>query len=76
MTPDNFDAIVTRLLTRTPFRPFTVELVSGSRFEIDGPGAAAVRDGAGVFIAPGNIPVWFDHESVSHIIEETAQASP
>jgi hypothetical protein len=27
-----------------------------------------VRDGVAVFIAPGGIPIWFDHESVNQII--------
>ena len=27
-----------------------------------------VRDGVAVFLAPGGIPVWFDHESVNQVI--------
>ena len=76
MTAENFDAILTGLQTRLPFRPFKVELVGGSRFEIDGPRAIVIRDGVAVFVAPGGIPIWFDHESVTQIIGETAGAAP
>jgi len=34
------------------------------------------RDGVAVFVAPGGVPIWFDHESVTQIIGETAGASP
>ena len=76
MTSENFETIIDALLTRSPFRPFTVELVGGSRFEIDGPRAVVARDGVAVFVAPGGVPIWFDHESVTQIIGETAGASP
>jgi hypothetical protein len=76
MTSENFDNIITALQTRSPFQPFTVELVGGSRFEVDGPRALVARDGVAVFIAPGGVPIWFDHERVTQIIGETAGASP
>lgn len=69
MTADNFVNIFSGLQRRTPFRVFTVELHGGKRFEIDHPNAMIVREGVGVFVAPGGIPVWFDHESVNQIIE-------
>jgi hypothetical protein len=76
MTLENFETIIGTLVTRTPFRPFTVELVGGSRFEVDGPRARVARDGVAVFVAPGGVPIWFEHESVTQIIGETAEASP
>jgi hypothetical protein len=65
MTADNFDKALEGLKQRTPFYPFTVELVSGRRFEVDHPNALVVRDGVAVFISPGGVPVLFDYESVS-----------
>ena len=68
MTADNFDQVLEGLRQLQPFRVFTVELHNGRRFEIDHAGALVVRDGVAVFLAPGGIPIWFDHESVSQII--------
>ena len=74
MTAENFDHVLQALRQRKPFQVFTVELAGGHRFEVDHPGAIVIRDGVAVFIAPGGIPVWFDHESVSQI--EGARANP
>lgn len=70
MTTENFDKALAGLKDRTPFHPFTVELIGGERFEIDHPGALVVRDGVAVFISPGGVPVLFDHESVVQFIAE------
>jgi hypothetical protein len=64
MTAEHFDKALEGLKQRTPFHPFTVELIGGHRFEIDHPGALVVRDGVAVFISPGGVPILFDHESV------------
>jgi hypothetical protein len=68
MTADNFDQVLDGLRRLQRFREFTVELQNGRRFEIEHPGALVVRDGVAVFIAPGGIPIWFDHENFSQII--------
>jgi hypothetical protein len=68
MTAENFDRVLEGLKQRTPFQVFTVELHGGHRFEVDHPGALVVRDGVAVFIAPGGVPVWFDHESVNQLV--------
>ena len=75
MTPENFQNALEALRQRQPFRPFTVELVSGVRFEVDSPGALASRDGVALFVAPGGVPVLFDHESVSQLIGERNTAA-
>jgi hypothetical protein len=62
MTADNFNQTLTAFQQRSPFRPFTVVLARGTRFEIDHPGALVFRDGVAVFVGPGGIPVIFDHE--------------
>jgi hypothetical protein len=68
MTAENFDNILEAMMSEMPFRVFTVELNGGRRFEVDHPRAMVVRDGVAVFLAPGGIPIWFDHESVNQII--------
>ena len=68
MTAENFDQILQGLRDRKPFQVFTVELNGGRRFEVDHPRALVNREGVAVFVAPGGIPIWFDHESVNQII--------
>ena len=68
MTAENFDRVLDELTQRMPFRVFTVELHGGRRFEVDHPRAIVVRDGVAVFIAPGGVPIWFDHESVVQVL--------
>jgi hypothetical protein len=68
MTADSFEQVLEGLRQNQPFRVFTVELHGGRRLEIDHPGALVVRDGVAVFIAPGGIPIWFDHEGVTQIV--------
>jgi len=70
MTAENFQSALDALHQRRPFRPFTVELVSGDRFEVDYPNALSTRDGVAVFLSPGGAPVIFDHESVSQFFGE------
>ena len=53
---------------RPPFKPFTVALVNGDRYEVDRPEVLALGDGAAVLLAPGNVPVFFDHEGASQVI--------
>ena len=74
MTADRFERLFDALNRRAPFQPFTVELVGGSRFEVDHPQAMVVRDGVAVYLQPGGIPVWFDHESVVHVAGDIADA--
>ena len=75
MTVENFQTLVVALTERRPFHPFTIELTDGQRFEIDHPLVLAYRDGLATFLAPGRIPYWFDHESVSTILEDTANTA-
>jgi hypothetical protein len=68
MQAENFDTTLNAFKSRTPFRPFTVALVNGDRFEVGHPGALVVRDGVAVYIEAGGVPVLFDHEGVSQFI--------
>ena len=65
MTIDHFDRKLRAFQRRTPFRPFTVALVSGHRFQVDHPDALVLRDGVAVYVAPGGYPTLFDHVDVS-----------
>jgi len=75
MTNDNFERTLRAFQRRTPFKVFTVELVSGNRFQVDHPEALVLRDGIAVYVARGGVPVLFDHESVSQVLGEAAQPS-
>lgn len=65
MLPQNFERSLRAFVRRTPFRPFTVELVSGARIQVDHPEALVFRGGVAVFINPEGVPTIVDHESVS-----------
>jgi len=75
MTSENFDRVLMALRGRTPFQVFTVELHGGQRFEVDHPGALVVRDGVAVFLAPGGVPIWFDHDSVNQVLGASADTA-
>jgi len=68
MEQDNFDRTLRAFKKRSPFRPFTVALVNGDRFEVDDPDALVIRDGVGVYVAPGSVPILFDREGVRQVI--------
>jgi hypothetical protein len=76
MTAENFEQVLEGLRAHQPFRVFTVELQGGRQFEVDHPGALVVRDGVAVFLAPGGIPIWFDHESVTQIVGARRSEGP
>ncbi len=76
MTPKHFERTLRAFQRRAPFRPYTVELVSGDRFQVDHPEALVLRDGVAVFIAAGGVPTLFDHEGVCQIVgKDTQRAS-
>ena len=75
MTTDNFRKVLLAMMRRKPFTPFTIELNTGDRIEIDHPEATVIREGVAVFIGPGFVPVYFDHDSVTQIIDSPAHAA-
>ena len=75
MTAENFQKVLLAMIRRRPFKPFTVELNTGSRVEIDHPEATVIREGVAIFIGPGFVPVYFDHDSVTQIIDSPAHAA-
>ncbi|HXD85196.1 MAG TPA: hypothetical protein VN641_01800 [Urbifossiella sp.] len=70
MDRETFTATIAAFQGRKPFKPFTVALVDGDRYEVDRPNVLALGDGAAVLLAPGNVPVFFDHEGVRQVIGE------
>lgn len=76
MTAEHFDHTLAAFQQRSPFRPFTVVLGSRTRFEIDHPGALIFRDGVGVFLGTGGVPVIFDHEGVEQFVADLAGQPP
>jgi hypothetical protein len=75
MGAENFETTLNAFKSRVPFRPFTVALVNGDRFEVDFPNALLVRDGVAVYLAAGGVPVIFDHEGVNQIIGDLMDQS-
>jgi hypothetical protein len=78
MSPDTFLQTLEALMSRHPFTPITIELHGGKRFEIDHPRATVWREGQGkaIFLSPGGVPIYFDNESVSQIIDAPAHVAP
>ena len=68
MEAENFEHALETFKGKRPFRPFTVALVNGDRFEVDHPDALAFRDGVALYFGAGGVPVLFDHEGVSQIV--------
>jgi hypothetical protein len=68
MELEAFSRSLRAFVRRMPFQPFTVELTSGSRFQVLHPEALAFNGGLGVYISPDGTPSLFDHESVSQLI--------
>ena len=67
MNAATFDSTIIAFRDRKPFRPFTVVLLDGERFEVDRHNAIVVRDGVAIYVRPGGIPVIFDYEGVTQI---------
>jgi hypothetical protein len=62
-----FDRSLRAFARRSPFKPFVVELGSGSRLQIDHPEALVFRSSVAVHFAPDGTPTLFDHQSVSQV---------
>lgn len=68
MDRNTFNSTIRALGNRTPYRPFSVVMVNGNRFEVDFPDALGIREGLALFAGPGNAPIIFDNEGVSEIV--------
>jgi hypothetical protein len=67
MKESNFQSALRAFVRRKPFKPFTVELVSGSRFVVDHPEAVALRGPVAVFIDSAGKYTLFDNTGVSQL---------
>ena len=77
MTAEHFEAAIDPLMAVRPFKPFTIELTTGQRIEIDHPGVLLWEDAAAIFRVPGGRTlVMFDHDGVNQIITGPAHAAP
>jgi len=76
VSPDSFESVATVLLDRLPFRTFTIKLKCGDLLEIDHALALHLVEGVAVFSSPGSIPIMFDFDSVSQVIDAPASDVP
>jgi len=75
MVAENFTRTLRAFTKLTPFKSFTVELVSGDRIQVDHPEALVFRGGVAVFISADGTPTIFDHEGVAQVTGETERAA-
>jgi hypothetical protein len=76
MDRERFEATLSRLFEAGPFRPFTISMLNGEKFEVDFPNALAFRGGIATYISSRGVPIFFDHEGVSHIARDLARVEP
>jgi hypothetical protein len=74
MSLESFEEVLDALVAVRPFQFFTIELKNGKRLEIDNYKAFSYRNGTAHFFSPGGMPIWFDHDSVSHIFPAPANS--
>jgi hypothetical protein len=75
MVPKAFERSLRALAHRRPFRPFTVELVSGDRIAVDHPEALVFRGRVAVYVSSKGVPSIFDHEGVSQLIGDSERTA-
>jgi hypothetical protein len=64
---DAFEKSLRAFARRVAFEPFVVELLSGSRIQVNHPEAVAFNGGVAVYVAADGTPSLFDHESVARL---------
>jgi hypothetical protein len=68
MDVENFERTLRLFQRRAPFQAFTVELVSGEKFQVDHPEALVHRAGVAIYVSPTGVPTLFDHDGVCRVI--------
>jgi hypothetical protein len=68
MHQSTFDRSLRTLVRRKPFKPFMVELTSGSHFMVEHPEALAFYNGLGVYLATDGELMLFDHHTVARLV--------
>ena len=74
MTQDSFDRLLRGFLGRQPFRPFTVEMVSGSRIEVNHPEALTQEGNIFVCSSSRGLKSYFECHGVARFIDTTGVA--
>ena len=69
MRPDTFEFALYLCRLHRPFRPYTVELMTGDRFAVRHPEALRFRRKFAIFVEPDGLRRFFDAESVCQVIE-------
>jgi hypothetical protein len=75
MKEEPFERSLRAFSQRRPFKPFLVELASGSRFTVDHPAALAQRGPAAVYINRDGEYTLFDNTMVTQMAEATGNGS-
>ena len=73
MVAESFAQTLRAFARRRPFKPFTVELVSGDRIEVEHPEALVFRGSVAVYFSPQNEIAIFDHEGVAQLSDKAEQ---
>jgi hypothetical protein len=71
----NFEKSLNAFVQRRPFKPFRVELVSGTRLTVDHPEALAHRGAVAVFVDARGDYTLFESTGVAQITEATGNGS-
>ncbi len=75
MTEETFDRSLKAFTQRRPFKPFIVELSSGTRVTVDHPEALAKRGQAAVYISRDGEYTLFDNTMVTQVADVAANGS-
>jgi hypothetical protein len=75
MTEDNFERGLRAFRQRTPFKPFLVELASGTQLIVEHPEALAHRGRVAVFINPDGEFTLLDNTMVTHLADIASNGS-
>jgi hypothetical protein len=71
MTKDSFDRLVRGFSNRTPWRPFTIELLSGTRIEVNHPEALTERGDVFQCRSTSGLNCYFEYTAVVRFIDAT-----
>lgn len=76
MERESFERSLNAFARRIPFKPFRVELSSGSSIRIDHPEALIIRSGVAVYVAPDGAINLLDHHGAVRLsdIESSSAA--
>lgn len=71
MSPGNLDKVVRAFRDRVPFRPFTIELVNGSRIEVNHPEALTLHRDLVVYKSSRGMAGVFECSAGARVLDAT-----